>query len=187
MSAPTTVEEPTPVRPRNAPGDVAKIRKEPDAHLRQHEYSRGLGAWNVGSRVGGVALVGSDARCRCPDARASRPQAAWRRSLAADRGRGHAGSAGTAGSIAVRRHTPSSSTSTPSGALVYIHEGGFTYGTFDEFEVSTRPIAERAGIVTYIVGVSAKRPCPRAGAGRGQRHVPAGLGIGRAARHEHPR
>jgi acetyl esterase/lipase len=35
--------------------------------------------------------------------------------------------------------------------LVYIHGGGFTYGTLDEFEVPMRLIAERAGIVTYIV------------------------------------
>ena len=42
-------------------------------------------------------------------------------------------------------------TSTPSGALVYIHGGGFTYGTLDEFEVPMRLIAERAGIVTYII------------------------------------
>jgi len=42
-------------------------------------------------------------------------------------------------------------TSSPSGALVYIHGGGFTYGTLDEFEVPMRLIAERAGILTYIV------------------------------------
>ena len=58
---------------------------------------------------------------------------------------------GPHGSVAVRRHTPSKPTSTPSGALVYIHGGGFTYGTLDEFEVPMRLIAERAGIVTYIV------------------------------------
>jgi acetyl esterase len=34
---------------------------------------------------------------------------------------------------------------------VYIHGGGFTYGTLDEFEVPMRLIADRAGIVTYIV------------------------------------
>src|SRR5580693_3301393 len=57
---------------------------------------------------------------------------------------------GPHGSIAVRRHTPQNPASTPSGALVYIHGGGFTYGTLDEFEVPMRLIAERAGIVTYI-------------------------------------
>jgi acetyl esterase len=51
----------------------------------------------------------------------------------------------------VRRHTPQHPTSTPAGALVYIHGGGFTYGTLDEFEVPMRLIAERAGIVTYIL------------------------------------
>src|ERR1700729_3477196 len=58
---------------------------------------------------------------------------------------------GPHGSITVRRHTPSSPGSFPSGALVYIHGGGFTYGTLDEFEVPMRLIAERAGIPTYIV------------------------------------
>jgi acetyl esterase/lipase len=58
---------------------------------------------------------------------------------------------GPHGSVTVRRHTPSSPPSSPSGALVYIHGGGFTYGTLDEFEVPMRLIAERAGIVTYIV------------------------------------
>ncbi len=51
----------------------------------------------------------------------------------------------------MRRHRPQNPTSTPSGALVYIHGGGFTYGTLDEFEVPMRLIAERAGIVTYII------------------------------------
>jgi len=58
---------------------------------------------------------------------------------------------GPHGSIAVRRHRPHNPTSTPSGALIYIHGGGFTYGTLDEFEVPMRLIAERAGIVTYII------------------------------------
>jgi acetyl esterase len=58
---------------------------------------------------------------------------------------------GPHGSLTVRRHVPSSPTSTPSGALVYPHGGGFTYGTLDEFEVPMRPIAERAGIITYII------------------------------------
>src|SRR3984957_8515600 len=58
---------------------------------------------------------------------------------------------GPHGSLAVRRHTPTTPSSSPSGALVYIHGGGFTYGTLDEFEVPMRLIAERAGIVTYIV------------------------------------
>ena len=56
---------------------------------------------------------------------------------------------GPHGSLAVRRHTPTSPTSAPSGALVCVHGGGFTYGTLDEFEVPMRLIAERAGIVTY--------------------------------------
>ena len=58
---------------------------------------------------------------------------------------------GPHGSIAVRRHTPQKPNSTPAGALVYIHGGGFTYGTLDEFEVPMRLIAERAGILTYII------------------------------------
>jgi acetyl esterase len=58
---------------------------------------------------------------------------------------------GPHGSVAVRRHSPQNPASTPAGALVYIHGGGFTYGTLDEFEVPMRLIAERAGIVTYIV------------------------------------
>jgi acetyl esterase len=58
---------------------------------------------------------------------------------------------GPHGSLAVRRHTPTKPSSSPSGALVYIHGGGFTYGTLDEFEVPMRLIAERAGIATYAI------------------------------------
>jgi acetyl esterase len=58
---------------------------------------------------------------------------------------------GPHGSLAVRRHIPSQASSSPSGALVYIHGGGFTYGTLDEFEVPMRLIAEWAGILTYAV------------------------------------
>jgi acetyl esterase len=58
---------------------------------------------------------------------------------------------GPHGSLTVRRHTPNTPSATPSGALVYIHGGGFTYGTLDEFEVPMRLIAERAGIFTYAV------------------------------------
>jgi acetyl esterase len=58
---------------------------------------------------------------------------------------------GPHGSLAVRRHTPTQPSSDPPGALVYIHGGGFTYGTLDEFEVPMRLIAERAGIVTYAI------------------------------------
>src|ERR1700730_15516236 len=64
---------------------------------------------------------------------------------------GHRSAPSTPWSCRARRHTPSSPASSPSGALVYIHGGGFTYGTLDEFEVPMRLIAERAGIVTYIV------------------------------------
>jgi acetyl esterase/lipase len=58
---------------------------------------------------------------------------------------------GPHGSLTVRRHTPTQPSSDPSGALVYIHGGGFTYGTLDEFEVPMRLIAERAGILTYAL------------------------------------
>jgi acetyl esterase len=58
---------------------------------------------------------------------------------------------GPHGSLAVRRHTPTEPSRHPMGALVYIHGGGFTYGTLDEFEVPMRLIAERAGIATYAV------------------------------------
>ena len=37
------------------------------------------------------------------------------------------------------------------GALAYIHGGGFTYGTLDEFETAMRVIAEHAGIATYAI------------------------------------
>lgn len=55
------------------------------------------------------------------------------------------------GSLTARKHTPTRPTSTPSGALVYIHGGGFTYGTLDEFEVPMRLIADRAGTLTYAI------------------------------------
>lgn len=58
---------------------------------------------------------------------------------------------GPHGSLTVRRHTPTAPTSDPIGALVYIHGGGFTYGTLDEFETAMRVIAQRAGIATYVV------------------------------------
>ena len=58
---------------------------------------------------------------------------------------------GPHGSLAVRRHVPTEATSQPSGALIYIQGGGFTYGTLDEFEVPMRLIAEQAGIRTYVV------------------------------------
>ncbi len=58
---------------------------------------------------------------------------------------------GPHGSLAVRRHSPTKPSSDPMGALVYIHGGGFTYGTLDEFEVPMRLIAERAGIATYAI------------------------------------
>jgi acetyl esterase len=58
---------------------------------------------------------------------------------------------GPHGSLAARKHTPTRPASTPSGALVYIHGGGFTYGTLDEFEVPMRLIADRAGILTYTI------------------------------------
>jgi acetyl esterase len=59
---------------------------------------------------------------------------------------------GPHGSLTVRRHMPTHPASDPIGALVYIHGGGFTYGTLDEFETAMRVIAERAGIATYAVG-----------------------------------
>src|SRR5580698_1812579 len=58
---------------------------------------------------------------------------------------------GPHGSLTVRRHTPTRPASNPIGALVYIHGGGFTYGTLDEFETAMRVISERAGIATYVV------------------------------------
>ncbi len=51
---------------------------------------------------------------------------------------------GPHGTLTVRRHTPARPASDPIGALVYIHGGGFTYGTLDEFETAMRIIAERA-------------------------------------------
>lgn len=41
---------------------------------------------------------------------------------------------GPHGSLPVRVHTPSEPAGSPCGALVYIHGGGFTVGTLDEFE-----------------------------------------------------
>ena len=61
------------------------------------------------------------------------------------------------GSLGVRVHTPSRPSgllrwgSRPSGALVYMHGGGWTVGTLDEFETPMRLLAERAGIITYAV------------------------------------
>ncbi|MET9775518.1 alpha/beta hydrolase [Streptomyces sp. NPDC006367] len=58
---------------------------------------------------------------------------------------------GPHGSLPVRVHSPSRPAGTPCGALVYLHGGGFTVGTPDEFELPMRIIAETAGIKTYVV------------------------------------
>ncbi|MFD7708549.1 alpha/beta hydrolase [Streptomyces sp. NPDC059785] len=58
---------------------------------------------------------------------------------------------GPHGSLPVRVHTPRTLSRTPCGALVYLHGGGFTVGTLDEFELPLRIIAETAGIKTYAV------------------------------------
>ncbi|GGY98749.1 alpha/beta hydrolase [Streptomyces poonensis] len=58
---------------------------------------------------------------------------------------------GPYGSLPVRVHTPTEAAGTPCGALVYLHGGGFTVGTLDEFELPLRIIAEGAGIKTYAV------------------------------------
>ena len=47
-------------------------------------------------------------------------------------------------------HAPEAEQHTGGGS-VYIHGGGFTYGTLDEFEVPMRLIAERAGMLTYVI------------------------------------
>ena len=58
---------------------------------------------------------------------------------------------GPHGSLAVRVHVPSRASggllrwgNRPRGALVYLHGGGWTVGTLDEFEVPMRLLAERA-------------------------------------------
>ncbi|GGL60910.1 acetylhydrolase [Streptomyces fumigatiscleroticus] len=58
---------------------------------------------------------------------------------------------GPHGSLPVRVHTPARPARTPCGALVYLHGGGYTVGTPDEFELPMRIIAETAGIKTYVV------------------------------------
>ncbi|NEB93959.1 alpha/beta hydrolase [Streptomyces bauhiniae] len=58
---------------------------------------------------------------------------------------------GPHGSLPVRVHTPSEPAGSPCGALVYIHGGGFTVGTLDEFELPMRILAETAGVKTYAV------------------------------------
>lgn len=65
---------------------------------------------------------------------------------------------GPHGSLGVRVHIPSRASggllrwgNRPRGALVYLHGGGWTVGTLDEFEVPMRLLAERAGISTYAV------------------------------------
>jgi acetyl esterase len=57
---------------------------------------------------------------------------------------------GPHGSLPVRVHTPRTGDG-PYGALVYLHGGGWTVGTLDEFEIPMRIFAERAGIKTYAV------------------------------------
>lgn len=59
--------------------------------------------------------------------------------------------AGPHGTLPVRVHRPSAPSSTPSGALVYLHGGGWTVGRPDEFEIPMRTFAERAGIAVYFV------------------------------------
>ncbi|MFG1704734.1 alpha/beta hydrolase [Nonomuraea sp. M3C6] len=61
---------------------------------------------------------------------------------------------GPHGSLPVRVHIPTMATSTPCGALIYLHGGGWTVGTLDEFEIPMRMFAEHAGIKTYAVDYS---------------------------------
>ncbi|MCP2262549.1 Acetyl esterase/lipase [Streptoalloteichus tenebrarius] len=58
---------------------------------------------------------------------------------------------GPHGSLPVRAHDPRQATGAPRGALVYLHGGGWTVGTPDEFETPMRLLAEHAGITTYAV------------------------------------
>lgn len=59
---------------------------------------------------------------------------------------------GPHGTIPVRVFHPSSAPEKgKQGALVYMHGGGYTVGTVDEFENGLRLVAERAGVQVYAV------------------------------------
>ena len=52
---------------------------------------------------------------------------------------------GPHGTVTVRVYHPSAAASTPAGALIYLHGGGFVVGSLDQFKTATRRLCEGAG------------------------------------------
>ena len=75
---------------------------------------------------------------------------------------------GPHGTLNVRCYHPSKDGAGKGGALVYMHGGGWTVGTLDQFEAPMRIFAEESGAQVYIVVPARARiqvPC----ANRGER------------------
>lgn len=64
----------------------------------------------------------------------------------------HLGLPGPHGTVPVRCFRPSKPGLAEGGALVYLHGGGWTVGTLDQFEAPMRIFAEQSGAQVYAVG-----------------------------------
>ncbi len=64
----------------------------------------------------------------------------------------HLGLPGPHGTIPVRCYHPSMPGPADGGALIYMHGGGWTVGTLDQFEAPMRIFAEQSGAQVYGVG-----------------------------------
>lgn len=51
----------------------------------------------------------------------------------------------------VRVYHPSGAAAEPSGALIYLHGGGFVVGFLDQFETAMRRLCEGAGVQVHAV------------------------------------
>ncbi len=63
----------------------------------------------------------------------------------------HLGLPGPHGTVPVRCFHPSKAGPADGGALIYLHGGGWTVGTLDQFEAPMRIFAERSGAQVYAV------------------------------------
>ncbi len=61
------------------------------------------------------------------------------------------GLAGPHGTIPVRVYHPSKTGAGPTGALIYLHGGGFVVGSLDQFDTAMRRLAEGSGAQVYAV------------------------------------
>ncbi len=63
----------------------------------------------------------------------------------------HLGLRGPHGTVPVRVYHPSGAGPAEGGALIYLHGGGFSVGSLDQFETAMRLLAEGSGTQVYCV------------------------------------